>query len=630
MPQRPTYEDLKKRITELETANRILSHANKIKKTDNSLDIDNATRTKDALVESNERFQAIFHGLNDAIFIHEMDTGRIVELNQKAIEKFGYTLEETQLIGLKGLSSSNSFYDEKYAMILIKKVAVDGPQIFEWQARHKTGRLFWVEVNLKKATIGAEDCILAIVRDITERKKIEAKSQRQINELFAQSESAKIVFNSIKDAIFVHPLKEKGFAPFINVNATACERYGYTNNEFMNLSVLDITVTHDSTRYGAPGHRKKLLKKGQLIFEAVNVTKSGETFPVEINSNIFYQNKKPFILSVVRDITERKRAKAALKESEEWFQLIFNNSPEAISLTRLEDGLFVDMNEGFTKMTGYTREDVIDKPVIKLDIWHNPIERKKLTKRLKEKGIVENMEACFTKKDGSSMTGLLSAKITNINGMLHIISITRDITLRKQREELALAEHIRFATAMDSLDAWVYVADIQTHEVLFINKYARDKFGDIVGEPCWKTLQIGQTGPCSFCTNNKLLDVDGKPTGPYVWEFKNTIDGEWYQCRDQAILWPDGRLVRLEVAMSISERRKLEQEREKLINELQNALENIKTLKGLLPICSMCKKIRDDEGYWNILEKYIEQHSDASFSHSLCPECELLIRQINR
>lgn len=71
----------------------------------------------------------------------------------------------------------------------------------------------------------------------------------------------------------------------------------------------------------------------------------------------------------------------------------------------------------------------------------------------------------------------------------------------------------------------------------------------------------------------------------------------------------------------ITEQNRIEKEREKLIDELQNALAEIKTLKGIVPICSNCKKIRDDEGYWNILESYIQQHSDASFSHSICPEC---------
>ncbi|MEN8154594.1 MAG: hypothetical protein ABFR75_11295 [Acidobacteriota bacterium] len=63
-------------------------------------------------------------------------------------------------------------------------------------------------------------------------------------------------------------------------------------------------------------------------------------------------------------------------------------------------------------------------------------------------------------------------------------------------------------------------------------------------------------------------------------------------------------------------------ERDNLIFELKEALENVKTLSGLLPICSNCKKIRDDKGYWNHLETYIHEHSDAAFSHSICPECE--------
>jgi uncharacterized membrane protein YccC len=67
--------------------------------------------------------------------------------------------------------------------------------------------------------------------------------------------------------------------------------------------------------------------------------------------------------------------------------------------------------------------------------------------------------------------------------------------------------------------------------------------------------------------------------------------------------------------------KRAEEERERLIRELQDALENIKTLRGLLPICSSCKKIRDDHGYWNQLETYIGAHTDAEFTHGLCPEC---------
>jgi transcriptional regulator with PAS, ATPase and Fis domain len=73
--------------------------------------------------------------------------------------------------------------------------------------------------------------------------------------------------------------------------------------------------------------------------------------------------------------------------------------------------------------------------------------------------------------------------------------------------------------------------------------------------------------------------------------------------------------------MDITDRIKIENEREKLLESLQIALDEIKTLKGVIPICSNCKKIRDDTGYWNQLESYIQKYSDAAFSHGICPEC---------
>ena len=77
----------------------------------------------------------------------------------------------------------------------------------------------------------------------------------------------------------------------------------------------------------------------------------------------------------------------------------------------------------------------------------------------------------------------------------------------------------------------------------------------------------------------------------------------------------------LAVKEDITERKQFEAEREKLITDLQTALADIKTLGGLIPICSSCKKIRDDKGYWNILEAYLMKHSDAQFTHGICPDC---------
>ena len=120
-------------------------------------------------------------------------------------------------------------------------------------------------------------------------------------------------------------------------------------------------------------------------------------------------------------------------------------------------------------------------------------------------------------------------------------------------------DYHRLVTVLDSLDALVYVSDMQTYELLFANEYGRNIWGDIQGKTCWKVLQAGQDGPCSFCTNHRLIDDSGQPTGVYVWEFQNTVTRRWYQCRDQAIRWIDGRLVRMEIATDITDRKQAEE-----------------------------------------------------------------------
>jgi len=139
------------------------------------------------------------------------------------------------------------------------------------------------------------------------------------------------------------------------------------------------------------------------------------------------------------------------------------------------------------------------------------------------------------------------------------LQLQNEITERKQAEKALRAEHNRFVTVMDTLNTVVYVADMETYELLFMNLHGRRNFGDYIGEKCWSVFQSGQTGPCDFCTNDKLLDADGKPKGPYVWEFQNTVDHEWYECRDEAINWPGGRMVRLETAINVTERKRAEE-----------------------------------------------------------------------
>lgn len=128
---------------------------------------------------------------------------------------------------------------------------------------------------------------------------------------------------------------------------------------------------------------------------------------------------------------------------------------------------------------------------------------------------------------------------------------------RKMAQDKLEKSHETTMKVLGGLDAGVYVADMETYEILFLNQYMVDIFGDAVGKTCWKALQEGMEGPCPFCTNKKLLTDEGAPAGVYVWEFQNTRNGRWYEIHDRAIQWIDGRIVRLEVAMDITERKRL-------------------------------------------------------------------------
>jgi signal transduction histidine kinase len=123
----------------------------------------------------------------------------------------------------------------------------------------------------------------------------------------------------------------------------------------------------------------------------------------------------------------------------------------------------------------------------------------------------------------------------------------------------ALVDQFQALTSvLDEVDAVIYVADFETYELLYTNRHTTELFGYGVGKRCYEVLQTGQTGPCSFCTNGQLV-VDGKAADPVVWEFQNTVNHQWFLCIDRAIRWVDGRLVRMEVAVDITERKRAEE-----------------------------------------------------------------------
>ncbi len=159
------------------------------------------------------------------------------------------------------------------------------------------------------------------------------------------------------------------------------------------------------------------------------------------------------------------------------------------------------------------------------------------------------------------------SKNNNIRNVIKATTTAFNFAKQKQmkldlctKEQELKDVHQGLLTVLENVEALIYVADMDTHEILFINQYGRKCFGDVVGRKCWQVLQGGQTGPCQFCTSDKLLDAAGQPTGAYKWEGENTKNGRWYECRDIALRWVDGRMVRMEMATDITERKRAQEE----------------------------------------------------------------------
>jgi PAS domain S-box-containing protein len=133
---------------------------------------------EEALRESEVNYRSIFDAANDAIFVHDIETGDILDANQKMREMYGYTVDEVRRLKIGDLSVNDPPYTQEDALRHIKRATEGEPQLFQWLAKDKAGRLFWVEVNLKRALINSKDCLLAVVRDINERKRHEAQYMR--------------------------------------------------------------------------------------------------------------------------------------------------------------------------------------------------------------------------------------------------------------------------------------------------------------------------------------------------------------------------------------------------------------------------------------------------------------------
>ncbi len=277
-----------------------------------------------------------------------------------------------------------------------------------------------------------------------------------------------------------------------------------------------------------------------------------------------------------------------LKKSEERYHSVSGLTSDFSYAYRVEpDGELINewVTGALKRLTGFTKQEVQSRGG-----WESLIYPEDMSIPLEQlKSLFSNqsktVEYRITDKKGNIRWMRDFAKPIwdeKENRLRQIYGAVQEFTEQKETEMALRTSHERFLTVLDSIDATVYVADMETYEILFMNKHMIESFGrNMTGEICWDGFR-GEAGPCSHCTNDRLIDAKGEPTGVYVWQDKNPITNKWYINYDRAIKWIDDRLVRLQIASDITELKSLEAEKMQFEEKLRQSqkMEAIGTLAG--------------------------------------------------
>ncbi|MBI4633324.1 MAG: PAS domain S-box protein [Deltaproteobacteria bacterium] len=325
-----------------------------------------------------------------------------------------------------------------------------------------------------------------------------------------------------------------------------------------------------------------------------------------------------------------KQMEERLRESEELFKRIFNEIPIGIS-TVGADFRFIRTNKAFCTMTGYEERELT--ALTFRDLTHPDhvaTDVENVTRVLNKEIPFYQTEKRYIRKDKAIVWGkTIVSSIFDLSGQFqHFLAMTEDITERKRMEEELRKSEIRYRRITETITDYIYTVRIRDGRAIetrhgagcrIVTGYSEQEFRS---DPhLWINMVAVEDRPAVIDQAKGALA--GKKVSPLEHRIIHKR-GVLRWVRNTIVLRydPQERLHAYDgLIQDITDRKQAEAEREKLIAELQKAMSEVKKLSGFLPICASCKKIRNDEGYWQQIESYIKEHSEAEFSHGMCPDC---------
>ncbi len=357
----------------------------------------------------------------------------------------------------------------------------------------------------------------------------------------------------------------------LDANRAAVATYGYSHGELLQRRIAELRAPA-----ARPVTREQMaLAEGEgVLFETMHCRKDGTYFPVEVSSRGAILEGERVLLSVIRDVSARKRAEEALRLSEEKFAKAFAANPAAVALTRLADGQFVDVNDAYLAVTGFTRDEVIGRSAGELGSWVDQMERERFVRALRETGTVRSWEARFAKKSGEQFTALLSAELITVSGEALILSTYIDITARKAAEAALKDSEERLHAAKEAAGLGIHDYDLINGTIRW-DARVRELWGVGPDEPISYAIFMAGIHPDDRAATQAAMDTarDPQGNGRYYAEYRVIHRQEgtarWIAATAR-VTFADGRAVRLVgTAQDITPRKQAEQQLAAALEKLE-------------------------------------------------------------
>ncbi len=468
-----------------------------------------------SLQNSEERFRAIFDSVNDTIFVLDIRTGAILDVNQKITEMYGYTRDEVLKMHIGDLSSGNAPYVQRNALQWIRRARRFGPQVLEWRARHKDGALFWVEFNMRVAIIGGQNKLILTVRDINERKRAE-QMQVAVYRIFqtAQSTQTLYEFSFLIHGIIEGLLPARNFLVAFYDPASDLFTYPYHFDQHENWPSIhgtDNSMIAYVLRTGQP----LLIRPEELDGLGLALKENERPFaqwlgcPLQTSHGVLgvlaIKNYDPdivldkqdvetfaFITTQVAMAVERKQAEDALHESEARWRALMENAPQLImTVDRHGQILFVNRT-----IHGIAREQALNNTIFD----YLPGKEKPSKEKLLQQVFIEHETVAFELRlqPADKEEIWLSCNVAPVVDQERVdlaIFNASEITGLKRAEQAVRESEELYRRAIEAAGAVPYYRNYNQNNFIFIGKGILDITGysaeEITAET-WDSLVRGR------------------------------------------------------------------------------------------------------------------------------------------